>query len=37
MTRDDMKYHTSQTGSLRLTNGVMQVVNDALAKAEGKE
>ena len=32
-----LKYHTSQTGSLRLTNGVMQVVNDALAKAEGKE
>ena len=32
-----LKYHTSQTGSLRLTNGVMQVINDALAKAEGKE
>ena len=32
-----LKYHTSQTGSLRLTNGVMRVVNDALAKAEGKE
>lgn len=31
-----LKYHTSQTGSLRLTNGVMQVINDALAKAEGK-